>query len=102
MTATFDFPVWVFVNTERRSEDGYPYYLLHAGGERTPLPKTLMVFSSEDRATRHRSNDAGFEPKMVQDAETLKDILSQLSDTEEVLLDCGFPDATIYKAEEFR
>jgi hypothetical protein len=96
----FDFPVWVFVNLRKRKEDGYPYYFMIQGGERTDIPATLSVFSTKEIAqnfAKQRGTGEPFAPKEMTRAELLE-ILDKIGEISQVVRDTGTPNATAFAA----
>jgi hypothetical protein len=94
----FPLPVWLFVNQDQRTDDGFPYYLWMRGGEPTPLAASLPVFSTEQKAGQL---DPGPPFTMVKvDSDTFYDVLVSCRDVEDIVLDMGTPDAVMYRVEE--
>jgi hypothetical protein len=94
----FGFPVWLFVNQNKRTDAGFPYYLWIRGGEPTTLSATLPIFSTEQIA---RELDPGQPFKMIQvDADTFYDVLNSCHNVDDVVLDMGTEKGVRYRVEE--
>ncbi|MGA2254410.1 MAG: hypothetical protein ABSG53_07100 [Thermoguttaceae bacterium] len=92
------FPVWLYVNQDKRPDDGYPYYPWMRGGEPTPLPATLPVFSTEKTAGQLVPSSPF---KMVKvDSDTFCHILKSCRNVQDVVLDLGTDGAVPYRVEE--
>jgi hypothetical protein len=94
------FPMWILVNSEQRSDDGCPYYLLQAGSHppHAPFPQTLYAYSSEERAKKDCENP--FRPEVIKSADDLCHTLSEYPDIEQIVVDKGTPSACLFRSSE--
>jgi hypothetical protein len=93
------FPVWGYVNAITHPEEGYPFYLMVRGGEGTPMPAHVVIFSTKEIAMSVVGESMPF--VLVElDRGIFCEALQGCRYVDEVLLDMGTKNATIYRAEE--
>jgi hypothetical protein len=94
----FTFPLWAIVNLRNRKEEGFPYFFMERGGPPTPLPCSLPFFTTRAIADMICSGEPFGVIEIDKDG--FYEILAECREVEDVIIDMGTENATVYRVEK--